>query len=61
MRFIPNHRVNYRGGYHNAGEPFEIDPADAPEMAQYGQVEAAAEQKEAEPKPKRTKRVFAEE
>lgn len=35
----PRHMVSYRGGFYEAEEPFEIDPADAEEMARYGKIE----------------------
>ena len=33
MRFTPVYNVMYHGEVHRAGQPFEIDPADAAEMA----------------------------
>ena len=51
MRLIPNHSVFYDHVLHQAGEAFEIDPKDADEMKQYGQL--ADEAPEATEPPKR--------
>lgn len=66
MRFIPDYRVCYKGAFHECDEEFEIDPADAEEMREHGEVleESAPpeEQEETEPekpeedKPKRGRR-----
>ena len=40
MKFTPECWVSYKGDFHPAGKPFEIDPADADEMGKYGAVEA---------------------
>lgn len=66
MRFIPDYRVCYKGEFHECDEEFEIDPADADEMRQHGEVVEEStppdEQEEAEPekasegKPRRGRR-----
>lgn len=39
MLFTPNYTVSYKGVYHRAGKPFEIDPKDREEMSKHGVVE----------------------
>lgn len=38
MRFIPDYRVCYKGDFYEADEEMEIDPMDANEMSQHGEV-----------------------
>lgn len=38
MRFIPDYRVCYKGEFYECGEELEIDPADAEEMSEHGEV-----------------------
>lgn len=38
MKLTAKHGVIYAGTFHAAGEVFEIDPAHAEEMAEYGTV-----------------------
>lgn len=49
MRFTPKHTVSYRGIFYEAGKTFDIEPAEAEEMQQYGDIEPA----EAEDEPTR--------
>ncbi len=42
MRFTPVYNVMYHGEVHRAGQPFEIDPADAEEMGVHGVLEHVA-------------------
>lgn len=46
MKCIPRYTVCYRDGYHAAGEAFEIEPGDALEMAQHGEIVTEAEKQE---------------
>lgn len=63
MRFKPIYTVSYNGVWHNAGEVFEISPADADEMSQHGviledsvdSIEISSEIKEANVKNKAPK------
>lgn len=44
MRFIPDYRVCYNGTFYECDEEFDIDPSDADEMRQHGEiVEESAE------------------
>ena len=43
MRFTPNHMVSYHGNFYEAGKTFDIEPAEAEEMQQYGNIEPADE------------------
>lgn len=38
MRFIPDYRVCYKGTFYECDEEFEIDPADADEMREHGEI-----------------------
>lgn len=38
MRFIPDYRVCYKGVFYECDEEFAIDPADAEEMIEHGEV-----------------------
>ena len=38
MRFIPDYRVCYKGVFYECDEEFDIDPADAEEMSEHGEV-----------------------
>lgn len=38
MRFIPDYRVCYKGRFYECDEEFDIDPADAEEMIEHGEV-----------------------
>lgn len=38
MRFIPNYRVCYKGVFYECDDEFEIDPEDAEEMSEHGEV-----------------------
>lgn len=38
MRFIPDYRVCYKGVFYECDEGFDIDPADAEEMSEHGEV-----------------------
>lgn len=38
MRFIPDYRVCYKGEFYECDEEFEIDPADADEMREHGEI-----------------------
>ncbi len=40
MKFTPNYTVSYKGTFHRAGVPFDIDEKDAAEMKIHGKVEA---------------------
>lgn len=40
MRFTPKYTVSYKGVFHKAGVPFDIDGADVGEMTRHGFVEA---------------------
>lgn len=42
MKFTPAYNVSYKGAFHPAGKPFEIDEKDAEEMRQHGNVERDA-------------------
>jgi len=46
MLFTPNYTVSYKGVFHQAGTPFEIDPKDRTEMERHGKV---VEDKPAQP------------
>ena len=50
MRCTPNCRVCYQGIFRVAGQSFEIDPADAEMMREYGAVESDAEEVPETPK-----------
>lgn len=39
MKFTPAYGVIYHGEFHRAGQSFEIDPADAEEMNEHGNLE----------------------
>ncbi len=39
MRFVPDYRVCYKGKFYECNEEFDIDPADANEMSQHGEIE----------------------
>ncbi len=43
MLFTPNYAVSYKGSFYRAGEPFEIEPADAAEMGRHGVVQPPPE------------------
>lgn len=36
MRFTPRYMVSYKGSFYTAGNPFDIDSADAEEMSKHG-------------------------
>ena len=55
MRFTPKHIVSYHGKFYAAGESFDVEPADAEEMQQYGIVEREPEPEEVLPKRGRKK------
>ena len=38
MLFTPNYTVSYKGVFHPAGKPFDIDPKDRTEMERHGRV-----------------------
>ena len=38
MLFTPNYTVSYKGVFHPAGKPFDIDPKDRNEMERHGKV-----------------------
>lgn len=38
MRFIPDYRVCYKGTFYDCDEGFDIDPADAEEMSEHGEI-----------------------
>lgn len=38
MRFIPDYRVCYKGDFYECDEEFDIDPADAEEMSEHGEI-----------------------
>lgn len=38
MLFTPNYTVSYKGVFHPAGKPFDIDPKDRTEMERHGKV-----------------------
>lgn len=38
MLLIPNYTVSYKGVFHPAGKPFDIDPKDRNEMERHGKV-----------------------
>lgn len=38
MEFVPKYTVSYHGEWCEAGVPFDIDPADAEEMKEHGEV-----------------------
>lgn len=38
MRFIPDYRVCYKGEFYECDEEFDIDPADAEEMSEHGEI-----------------------
>jgi len=46
MLFTPNYTVSYKGVFHPAGKPFDIDPKDRNEMERHGKV---VEDKPAQP------------
>lgn len=54
MRFTPNHMVSYHGNFYEAGKAFEIEPAEAEEMQQYGYVDP--HQEPADEPPRRGKK-----
>lgn len=39
MKLIPNYTVSYKGVFHKAGVPFDIDPKDRAELERHGRVE----------------------
>lgn len=53
MKLIPDHKLIYKGILRLEGVPFEIDPADAEELKQYGKIKPekpANQQKKSERK-----------
>ena len=46
MLFTPNYTVSYKGVFHPAGKPFDIDPKDRTEMERHGTVWTEIETKE---------------
>lgn len=38
MKFTPRYTVSYHGEFYYPGEEFDIDPADAEEMREHGEV-----------------------
>lgn len=38
MRFTPRYTVSYHGEFYYPGEEFDIEPADAEEMSEHGEV-----------------------
>lgn len=58
MRFIPDYRVCYKGTFYECDEEFEIDPADADEMREHGEIaeESAPQEPPQEPPEEKTKR-----
>lgn len=38
MEFTPDYTVSYRGVFHRAGTPFDIDEEDYAEMSRHGRV-----------------------
>lgn len=52
MRFIPDYRVCYKGEFYECDEEFDIDPADADEMSEHGEIveESAPPAEPKEPK-----------
>lgn len=62
MRFIPDYRVCYKGVFYECDEEFDIDPTDADEMSEHGEVvdeptppaEEPAEGKTRRGRPRRT-------
>lgn len=49
MKFTPDYTVSYKGKFHPAGKPFDIDEKDAAEMKRHGRV-AEAPTEEAPPR-----------
>ncbi len=64
MKFTPRYTVSYKGVFHKAGIPFEIDDADAGKLAVHGYLErtdpAKPEQTEPVKKPGRPKKAVNE-
>lgn len=56
MKFTPVYGVMYHGELHRAGQPFEIDPADAEEMGVHGVLEHVEPSRDP-PRKKRGKQV----
>jgi hypothetical protein len=52
----PKYNVSYRGEFHAAGKPFEINADDAEEMKVHGAIEESTEEK-TEKKPGRPKKL----
>lgn len=50
MKFTPKHIVSYHGKFYAAGETFEVEPADAEELRQYGDVEPDKEPEDVPPR-----------
>lgn len=45
MEFTPNYKVSYRGEFHDAGIPFDIDEKDVEEMSAHGMVSGYEKEK----------------
>lgn len=42
MKLTPDYNVSYKGVFHPAGKPFEIDEKDADEMRRHGNIQKDA-------------------
>lgn len=64
MKFTPKYTVSYKGVFHKAGIPFEIDEMDAGMLAMHGYLErsepALQETQEPAKKPGRPKKAVSE-